>query len=184
MNRVMYFMFVLAVLFLIACTGQEKITYETVASASIKVGSPIPSPSEKVVLTLSGSITIKNTEDSLVFDLPTLEKLGLVEYTVTDPWLNTEVVYTGVLLAELLKYAGVPDSAAAVRVIALDGYADDIPLEILEEWPVLLATQANGDYMTIETNGPTRVIFPYDTYTDLAEARNMSVWNVESIEVR
>lgn len=185
MNRVT--IFTLATIFLIflaACGGQDAVAYETVAAAGISAGDAIPAPTGDVVLTISGNITITNVDDSLVFDMPTLEKLGLVKYTVDDPWLQTEVSYTGILFADLLKYAGAPDSVTGVDVIALDGYAAEVPVSEIQDWPVLLATQADGQHMTIENNGPTRVIFPYESHSDITAARNMSVWNVERLEVK
>ncbi len=116
--------------------------------------------------------------------MSTLEKLGLVKYTVDDPWLQTQVSYTGILFADLLKYAGSPDSVTAIQVVALDGYAAEIPISEIQKWPVLLATQADGQHINIEHNGPTRVIFPYDSYSDITAARNMSVWNIESLEIK
>jgi hypothetical protein len=94
------------------------------------------------------------------------------------------VTYTGVLMSELLEVAEVSDSATTVRVVALDDYAADIPISEIEAWPILLATQADGEYLTVDTNGPTRIIFPYDTYSDITAARNMSVWNNKLLEIR
>jgi len=185
MNRAT--IFTLATIFLIflaACGGQDTAAYETVAPAGISAGDTIPAPTEYIVLTISGNITITNMDDTLAFDMPTLEKLGLVKYMVNDPWLQAEVSYTGILFADLLKYAGAPDSVTAIEVIALDGYAAEVPISEIQEWPVLLATQADGQYMSIENNGPTRVIFPYDSHSDITAARNMSVWNVERFEVK
>lgn len=184
-NRALVFTFAMIFLVLLAaCGGQDTAAYETVAPADISAGDTIPMPAEDVVLTISGNITITNLDDTLAFDMPTLEKLGLVKYTVNDPWLQTEVSYTGILFADLLKYAGAPDSVTAVEAIALDGYAAEVPISEVQEWPVLLATQADGQHMTIENNGPTRVIFPYDSHSDITAARNMSVWNVERLEVK
>ena len=184
MNRATSITLAVIILILAACGGQDAAAYETVAPANINAGSAIPAPADNVVLIISGNITITNVDDTLVFDMATLEKLGLVKYTVNDPWLQSEVAYTGILLADLLKYAGSPDSVTAVEVVALDGYAAEIPISEVQEWPVLLATQADGQHMTIENNGPTRVIFPYDSHSDITAARNMSVWNVERLEVK
>ena len=84
----------------------------------------------------------------------------------------------------MLKLAQAFDSATTVSVVALDDYSAEIPVSEIETWPILLATQADGEYMAVDTNGPTRIIFPYEQYTDLTEARNMSVWNVASLEVK
>jgi hypothetical protein len=183
-NPAIYAIIVFAVFVLTACGGQNTSAYETVAPPQIKAGAAVPAPTEAVILIVSGDITITNAGNTLTFDMPTLEKLGLVKYTVTDPWLQTEVTYTGVLLLDLLKVAGAPETTTAVSVVALDGYSADIPVSEIETWPILLATQADGQHLTIDSNGPTRIIFPYDTHPDIAAARNMSVWNIESLEIK
>lgn len=185
MHRMMSVSLVLIALLAAACGGQPTTpAYEVVAPASISQGSSIPAPTEDVILTVSGTLDNKNAGDTLEFDMPTLEKLELVKYTVSDPWLKSKVTYTGVLMSELLEVAGVPASATTVHVVALDDYAADIPISEIKAWPILLATQADGEYMTVDTNGPTRIIFPYDTYSDMTAARNMSVWNNKLLEIR
>jgi hypothetical protein len=184
MHRVMSVSLVLIALLAAACGGQPAPAYEVVAPASISQGSSIPAPTEDVILTVTGTINHKNAGDTLEFDMPTLEKLGLVKYTVSDPWEHREIAYTGVLMSDLLAVADVPDSATTVHVVALDDYAADIPISEIEAWPILVATQADGEYMTVDTNGPTRIIFPYDTYSDITAARNMSVWNNKLLEIR
>jgi hypothetical protein len=179
MNRIIYLVLIFVVMMGVACQRQPALAPETVSAATIKAGDPIPAPAEAVILSLSGP---DNKEVTL--DLPTLEKVGLVKYTVTDPWLESQITYTGVLLSDLLKVAGVADDATTVKVVALDDYAADIPIEEINKWPILIATQADGEYLTIENNGPTRIIFPYDTYPDITAARNMSVWNLEGLEIK
>ena len=168
------------------CSSGKDISsmYEVVTPASISPGDVIPAPTNEVVLTLSGQISGANVGGALVFDIDTLEKLRLVKYDVDDPWLQEKVTYSGVLLSDLLEVAGAPDTVTEVMAFALDGYAAPIPVSEIESWPVLLATQSNGAHMTIETSGPTRIIFPYDVHNDVTAARNMSVWNLESLEVR
>ena len=184
MNRGLIFSLIFILFCLGACVGQTTPTYETVAPAAISPGADIPTPVDETVLILTGAIAVKNEGDQLSFDMPTLEKVGLVKYTVADPWLNTEVTYTGVLLSDLLKVAQATETVSAVHVVALDDYAADIPISEIQEWPVLLATQADGQYIAIEHNGPTRIIFPYDSHPNITNARNMSVWNVKSLEIK
>ncbi len=88
------------------------------------------------------------------------------------------------LLSDLLQVARVAGDASEVHAVALDGYAAPIPFSEMDKWPVLLATQTAGSYMGIDNNGPTRIIFPYDLIEDITDARNMSVWNMEILEVR
>lgn len=175
----------IAGLLLAGCgSGKGAFDYEVVSPGSISPGDTIPAPTNEVVLTVSGQISSTNLGDTLAFDIETLEKLRLVQYEVDDPWMQEKVTYSGVLLSDLLEVAGASDSATEVMALALDGYAAPIPVSEIESWPVLLATQTNGAHMTIETSGPTRIIFPYDVHNDVTSARNMSVWNLKSLEVR
>lgn len=174
---------VAAILLLAACGGSNA-AYETVREGTLAAGDAVPAPTGEVILTITGDISNTNQGDTLAFDMETLESLELVRYTVADPWQQMEVAYTGVLLADLLAVAGAGEGATAVNVIALNDYAYEVPISETDEWPVLVATQSNGEYMTIENTGPTRIIFPYDTYDDISAARNMSVWNIGSMEVK
>ena len=114
----------------------------------------------------------------------TLENLGLVKYTVDDPWLNSPITYTGVLLSELRNYAGVSDSAMYFHLGALDDSAVTIPVEDIEKWPILLATRSNDSYMSIGTAGPTRIILPYHNYKfDWDTYNGYWIWNLATMEI-
>ena len=168
-----------------ACGGTSEPGYEVVASASIGLTEAIPSPSQEVVLTISGRIAAKNTSDALVLDIPTLEKLGLVKYTVDDPWLKQTITYSGVLMSDLLKYAGTFHTAQSVHMVALDDYQVDIPIADMNKWPILLATRANGDYLSVENFGPTRIIYPYGSHSiDPTSHNDLWIWSLKSMEVR
>lgn len=178
----------LAVMLAIAACGSSspQASYETVVPASISPGSDIPSPSEGVIITMKGDISAKNVGDTLQLDMPTLEELGLVKYTVNDPWLNATNTYTGVLMSDLIKYLGPSDSATQFRFTALDDYQVDIDFETVEKWPILLATRNNGNYMDIENSGPTRIIWPYDDYPEIDQValKDSWIWNIKQVEVR
>lgn len=168
-----------------ACNAQATPVYQEVTPASLSPGDPIPIPAEKVVLTLYGDLAVKNVGNTLQFDMPTLERLGLVEYAVRDPWLNSEVTYTGILMSELSKFVGAADSAAKVHIVALDDYQVNIPFTEIKKWPILLATRTNGEYMSIENSGPTRIIFPYHAYPEIDPVKydDLWIWNIKSMEI-
>jgi len=184
-RRLIILVVTLGALLLAGCnTSADEQIYEVVSAGTLAPGDEIPAPEGEVVLVVTGRISETNVDDMLAFDMETLEQVGLVTYEVGDPWLQDNVSYTGVLLSDLLQVAGADEAVSEVNAIALDGYAAPIPLSELDDWPVLLATQAAGSYMSIENSGPTRIIFPYDLIEDITDARNMSVWNMEILEVR
>ena len=178
---------VVTILAIVACGGgSSSVSYETVAPARITAGDAIPAPTGDVVLTVFGDISVTNSGDMLKLDMPALEGLGLVKYTVNDPWLNAKNTYTGVLISDLYKALGSSSAATSLHITALDDYQVDISLEDAEKWPILLATRVNGDYMDIENSGPTRVIFPYDTHSDIDQIayKDYWIWNIKSVEIR
>ncbi|MEX0800393.1 MAG: molybdopterin-dependent oxidoreductase [Dehalococcoidia bacterium] len=150
----------------------------------MKPGNEIPAPTGDPVVTLSGEVT-PNVGDSLEFDRETIESIGLIEYTVDDPWENASVTYTGVLLSDLLEVAGAPSSASAIHLVALDDYAADISLADVERLPIMLATRSDGEYMEVVDGGPTRIVYPYHAYPDLEDAatNDLWVWSIARIEV-
>ncbi len=171
---------------LVACSGQPKTIYEEVSPATMKPGDAIPSPTGEVILIVTGNISAKNNGDTLELDMATLEKFGVVKYDIDDPWMKTTVNYSGVLLSNFLKMVGASPSAENVRIIALDDYAVDITVTEVQKWPVLLATQSNGAYMSMAENGPTRILFPFGRYSDIDVVlyQDLSIWNIKSIEVQ
>lgn len=166
--------------------GSSRASYETVAPATITPGDAIPAPTGEVILTMLGDINTTNSGDTLELDMSTLEGFGLVKYTVNDPWLNATNTYTGVLISDLHRIIGSSGAATSFHITALDDYQVDISLEDAAKWPILLATQNNGNYMDVENSGPTRVIFPYDTYSDIDQIayKDYWIWNIKSVEVR
>ena len=164
--KTFHFQVVLAILLaLTACS--PKAIYENVAEAEIKPGDTIPAPGGEIILTVTGNISASNNGDALELDMATLEKFGLVRYDVNDPWLGENMTYTGILMSDFLKVVGASETAENVVIAALDGYEVSLTAQEIEQWPILLATQANGAYMTVSENGPTRIIFPFDDYADI-----------------
>ncbi len=180
------FLFTIFTMLLVACGGQPKTIYVEVAPAALKPGDPIPAPAGEVILTVSGKINTKNNGDTLQLDMATLEQFGLVEYAINDPWLKEKVTYQGILMSEFLKYVQADSSAETVHIVALDNYEVDLAIQELNKWPVLLATRANGKYIDISTNGPTRIIFPFDQFPeiDITLYRDLMIWNIATMEVR
>ena len=78
-------------------------TYTTVSEATLKPGNTIPAPTGDVVLTIDGKISQTNSGDTLQFDMATLERLGVVQYKVDDPFAKKTILYAGVLLSQVLK---------------------------------------------------------------------------------
>ena len=157
--------------------------YDVIRPATLAPGDEIPAPTGDVVLTLTGAITNTNVGDTLVLDMDLLESLQLVEYTTPDDQAEgTDSTFRGVLLSDLVALSGATD-ATNLHTIALNDYAVDIPAADLEH-AVMVATSVNGERMTVERYGPTRIVYPYAT-DDLEPAiyDPRWIWQLATIDI-
>jgi hypothetical protein len=180
------FLLVAVVLILSACAPAAKpVIYKVVSEGTLKAGSPIPIPTDKVVLTMEGNISQKNVGETLQFDMATLESIGLVQYKVNDPFEKKSIVYSGVLLSELLKVAGADKAATTLKLWALDDYSTDMKVSDANKWPVLIATQADGVYMPVNKKGPLISVFPFDDFSEIDHLTydNQWLWALAKITV-
>lgn len=158
-------------------------------------------PKGPVVLTIHGKIANANRgalddfddaffkfgnvgfDKAAQFDLAMLEKLGMKTLTVKyDTWPKA-YRFEGPLLADVLKAAGA--NGQTIKVYALDGYGAEIPLADLQQYPVLLALKADGQYLGLGGRGPTWVVYPRDDKHPALKSHDDAkwVWSALRIEV-
>ncbi|HSH05210.1 MAG TPA: molybdopterin-dependent oxidoreductase [Anaerolineae bacterium] len=177
-------------LFVVGCGADggddADLGYEVIAAGEIGAGDEVPMSTGEPVLTVSGDIGSTNEADLLVLDMETLEKMRLVSYTLVDPFLETEVTYSGVLMSDLVEMLEIGDGATMIHMTALDDYAVDISLADIEKWPIMLATKVDGEYLDIEAGGPIRIIYPYHVSDELdpVEYNPLWIWQIETMEVK
>lgn len=143
----------------------------------------LPKPTGKVLLTLSGSIENTNEDGKAVFDVASLEKLGMVTFQTTSPWYNGRTTFTGISLQKLMDYVGAKGSL--VKVTALNDYTTEIPLSDFKKYNVILAMKVNGEYMRIRDKGPLFVVYPYDSMPELNNQifYSRSAWQVSKMSI-
>jgi hypothetical protein len=163
-----------------------KPAYAQVSAETLRAPDAIPVPAGDVVLTVSGDIGKANSGSTLRVDLATVERMGLVKYTVHDPWLDADHEFSGVLLADVLDTVGASAGATRMHFVAIDDYEVEISIADARKWPVLLATRMDGQLMSVEDKGPLRVVFPYDQFPEIDRLayKDLWIWSLESLEVR
>jgi hypothetical protein len=128
---------------------------------TLEVGTTLPAPEYRVILTLSG-IDRPNVGKDLKLDLDLLQRMPSVRATIYEPFLKRDVRFGGVLLSDLLNYAGV-DATSTMEVTALDDQLIAFNLGQLDERQVLVATDIEGRPLQIADGGPSRLIFLGET---------------------
>ncbi len=181
---------VAAALALAACGGNDKAASTAAPGASVPTvvsngtlaaGEPVAAPKGEVVLTITGDIGRVNKGRKLELDLASLERMRQVRLEAAEPFLKRRVTFEGVLLADLLAVAGVPDSASKVSLTALDDYKVDFSLADVRSSQMLLATKADGKHMPVEHSGPIRIVFPDGSR--LGRNPDLWIWSVSSMTV-
>ncbi len=142
----------------------------------------VPTPAGDVVLTLSGSIALRNADEVFQFDLDMLKALPFVAYEVEDPWLGTQV-YGGVDLSSLLHYVGIP--AAAKRAVIVASDAKEFPVEIKDAlyYPILIAYSSGGERIRASRGGPLKLVFPYQI-EGVEDLYAPEMWSWFVVEIR
>jgi hypothetical protein len=170
---------------IVGCGGSTAARYETLTRPALDADTPIAVPA-KPVLTVDGRIATTNDRRALVLDMPTLERLGLIRYSVDDPWLKREIAYTGIRLSDLVRLARPKAGATSMHFLALDDYQVDISIADAERWPIMVATKLDGARMAVANGGPTRIVFPYGQGAGLDELqyKDLWIWNIQRITFR
>ena len=149
--------------------------------ATVTISSLAFAQSEPVILTVDGKIAGGVPLD---FTSSQLETLGSATVATSTPWHDGKPAFEGIPMEALLAHVGATGEVA--EVLALNNYRTTIPLEDFSEYPVLLALQQDGEYMTVRNKGPLFIIYPFDDFdelrTDLYYSR--SAWQVRSITIK
>lgn len=150
---------------------------------SISPAHALDKPSGDVVLTVSGQLDHPNIDQTAQFDMAMLEKLQGRTGEMETPWTNGRTKFSGPFLRAILEAAGAHGSS--LKVIALNDYAADVPVEDALTLDTILATRMNDRPMSIRDKGPLFLIYPFDlqpeTFNEKYFAR--SVWQIRAIEV-
>jgi len=158
-----------------ACgTSEAAPALREVSPATITSLAEVPSPEEPVLELDKDGVTVG-------FDLAALDQLRQVETTVYEPFLEDDVVFSGVLLSELISLVGA-DGRTTAHFLALDDYEVELTLADVASSGVLLATRQAGEEIPIEEGGPTRLLFPDGS--ELGRNLDLWVWSVKEITLR
>ncbi len=153
--------------------------------AGVASAQTLESPSGPVILTVTGRIAQTNRrpfdgsrdaffknqqvtfERAAEFDLAMLEALGMRKVQADYPQGGPLHIFEGPLLRDVLKAAVA--GGATIKVSALDGYTQEIPVAELERWPIVLAVKRDGKYLALGGFGPSWVAFPRKDVPALAD---------------
>lgn len=129
------------------------------------------------------SLTVIAGDKTVELSMADLDGMPQESFETTTIWTEGTVSYGGVPLAEILDAVEV--AGTTLRMVALNDYAVEMPIdEIGETYPVV-ATRMNGETMGVRDKGPYWVVFPYDSdpkyQTETTYSR--SIWQLKTLSV-
>jgi hypothetical protein len=141
-------------------------------------------PKERVVLSVSGKIGVKNAGEMALFDMKMLEALPQHSFTTNTPWYERPVKFTGPLLADVL--AAVKASGSVVKAVALNDYEISIPVTDTTEHKVIVARLLDDKPMAVRDKGPLFVVYPFDDSAALRSSiyYERSIWQLHALEIQ
>jgi hypothetical protein len=149
--------------------------------ATVTIASAAFAQSDPIILTIDGKIAGGVPLD---FTSAQLEAIGSATITTSTPWHDGTPSFEGVPMSALLAHVGATGDEA--EVLALNNYRTTIPLADFSEYPVILALQQDGEYMTVRNKGPLFIIYPFDDFEELRADLyySRSAWQVRSITIK
>jgi hypothetical protein len=141
-------------------------------------------PTGKVVLTVTGPLTVRNDGAAAAFDMALFERLPQHSFSTKTPWYPQPRKFTGVPVRDLLHAVG--STAGTVRAVALNDYRADMPIDDLVDNGAMIAYLLDDQPIPVREKGPLVIIYPFAERADLRDAVHYSraVWQLRRLELR
>lgn len=154
------------------------------ASNTIKNGNQLQSPVSEVLLTITGAITNKNTENAAQVDLHLIRTLPVHKLRTSTAVTDGVKLFEGVLMRDLLALVGA--QGTVVEALALNNYSVDIPVADFHQYDVLLATHMDGERLLPSGKGPFWIVYPRNDVRQLQDIRYdyRWVWQLHQLTVK
>ncbi len=176
------------------CASQPSFedVYSEITPATLQPGDAIPPLQGERFLTVTGLIGAQQQGESLTtpertpmleLDQATLNAVGLVEYSVKDPFELQDNTFRGVLMRDLLALWQVAPEATHLTFTALNDYRVKVPIELLRDYPMILAQFQNGEPMQPDYRGPAMLIAPHSQFQSVEDLAKLEYWIWQVVKV-
>ncbi|PML49306.1 hypothetical protein BCT35_13415 [Vibrio lentus] len=106
------------------------------------------------------------------------------EIKTTLPWVDGELVYSGVTLQTILETMDLPISSQ-VTFVALNDYKIAVPKEDFYDYQPIIAIKQNGQFMSVRDKGPYWLIYPLSSTPDIdnTDFHAKMIWQIRDIHL-
>lgn len=154
-----------------------------VMPGAVRAEAPLPAPTGPVVLSIGGQVSRRNAGERADFDMAMIAALPQHSFEARTPWYAQTRKFTGPLLRDLLHEARA--SGTTLRLIALNDYRVDMPMEDTRRFAVILARLLDDRPMAVRDKGPLFIVYPFHDVPALRSATyyGRSAWQLRTITV-
>lgn len=144
----------------------------------------LPAPTGPIVLSVGGTINVRNAGDRAVFDRASLAGLGLVKIRTTTPWTDGVMEFEGIAVKTLLNAVGA--RGRTIHAVAINDYAIDLEIREFDDVPAILAMRMNGKDLSVRDKGPLWLVYPRDDYPSVrGQPNNFKwIWQLKTLTIR
>ena len=167
----------LAAVFIAGKANDANKTSASVERGSIAVGDPIPKPTGKTVLRVTGVQSGNAGAHVTEVDFRTLDRMPQVKLRVREPFLKRDVSFSGVPMKNLLAIMGVSPASGGIDMHALDDYHVGFTPAQLTSSGAVLATREGGSRIPIKEGGPIRIVLSRPGR--MADNSDNWIWSVD-----
>lgn len=163
---------------LVACGdgGATAPTFETVRTATLESGAPLPQSATPALVVYAA-----NGDQLAALDVATLERFAMVRATAYERWFKRDVTFEGPWIADVLD-AVAPSGRGPVLLRALDDFEVTVDRADLKVGDALLAINADDAPIPVAAGGPVRLVF-LDQEAPIGADGQKWIWNLHEIHL-
>ena len=154
------------------------------AFASVCGAGELGTPTGRVILTVSGAVSVTNHAGAAVFDRAMLLDLPQITVHTTTPWTEGKTSFEGPSARDVMIRVG----AAGTKVVAsaINDYQVEIPFSDFSEIAVIFALARDGKPLGVRDKGPLWIIYPWSEQPELKTEiyHSRSIWQLKALEIK
>jgi hypothetical protein len=111
-------------------------------------------------------LTVTHDDATIEYDLAALEALPQTEFTTENSFIDGASVFSGPLLRDVIELSNLLNEDT-ITLRAANDYQITYPVSDATDYDVIIATQMDGDEMSVREKGPLWVIYPISDLPDV-----------------
>ena len=129
-------------------------------------------------------LTVVVGDESIAIQREDLTTLDTVTIATGTDWTDGVNTFKGPLIRDVLEFAGVRNySSEMVSAKAANDYSVEIPAGDFTKYDVILATEMDGEQLTLRDKGPLWIVYPRDEHAELNDPVINSRWIWQLVEL-